>query len=109
MRGGKSFVYDHITFKAMKGMMNQHKITSTTKLCGIFGNPIQHTLSPLIHNAAFGHLKLDFIFLAFKVDHLKGAVDGIRAFDLKGVSVTIPHNQNQSKRPGEYTDTLQKN
>ena len=66
-------------------------ITSTTKLCGIFGNPIEHTLSPLIHNAAFGHLNLDYIFLAFKVSRLKEAVEGIRALDLKGVSVTIPH------------------
>ena len=71
--------------------MNQHTITSTTKLCGIFGNPIEHTLSPLIHNAAFDHLKLNYLFLAFKVTHLKEAVDGIRALNLKGVSVTIPH------------------
>ncbi len=66
-------------------------ITSTTKLCGIIGDPIEHTLSPLIHNAAFGHLALDYVFLAFKVARLKEAVDGIRALDLKGVSVTIPH------------------
>ena len=71
--------------------MSQHNITSATKLCGIFGNPIEHTLSPLIHNAAFSHLNLDYVFLAFKVARLKEAVDGIRALDLKGVSVTIPH------------------
>ncbi len=71
--------------------MNQHTITPTTKLCGIFGNPIEHTLSPLIHNAAFDHLKLNYLFLAFKVTHLKEAVDGIRALNLRGVSVTIPH------------------
>ena len=71
--------------------MSPHTITPETKLCAILGNPIEHTLSPLIHNAAFGHLKLDYIFLAFKVADLQKAVEGIRALDLKGVSVTIPH------------------
>ena len=71
--------------------MNLQNITPETKLCAIFGNPIEHTLSPLIHNAAFDHLNLDYIFLAFKVAHLKEAVQGIRALDIKGISVTIPH------------------
>jgi len=71
--------------------MSPHTITPETKLCAIFGNPIEHTLSPLIHNAAFDHLNLNYVFLAFKVERLKEAVQGIRAFDLKGVSVTIPH------------------
>jgi len=71
--------------------MSPHTITSGTKLCAIFGNPIEHTLSPRIHNAAFEHLHLNYVFLAFKVERLKEAVQGIRALDLKGVSVTIPH------------------
>jgi shikimate dehydrogenase len=71
--------------------MSPHTITPETKLCAILGNPIEHTLSPLIHNAAFDHLNLNYIFLAFNVEHLKEAVHGIRALDLKGVSVTIPH------------------
>jgi shikimate dehydrogenase len=78
-------------FKTMKGRMNLRNITSATKLCAILGNPIEHTLSPLIHNAAFDHLHLNYVFLAFKVEHLKEAVHGIRALDIKGVSVTIPH------------------
>jgi len=71
--------------------MSHQTITSTTKLCALFGNPIEHSLSPLIHNAAFGYLNLDFVFLAFKVARVKEAVEGIRALDMKGVSVTIPH------------------
>lgn len=75
----------------MKGRMNLRNITSATKLCALLGNPIEHTLSPLIHNAAFDHLNLNYVFLAFKVEHLKEAVHGIRALDIKGVSVTLPH------------------
>lgn len=71
--------------------MSHTTITASTKLCAIIGNPIEHSLSPLIHNAAFEHLKLNYVFLAFKVGHLKEAVMGIRALSLKGVSVTIPH------------------
>jgi len=71
--------------------MGHNTITSTTKLCAIIGNPIEHSLSPLIHNAAFEHLKLNYVFLAFEVEHLREAVSGIRALNLKGVSVTIPH------------------
>ena len=71
--------------------MNCSKITAATKLCAIIGNPIGHTLSPLVHNAAFEHLGLDYVFLAFQVEHLQDAVKGIRALDFKGVSVTIPH------------------
>jgi shikimate dehydrogenase len=66
-------------------------ITATTKLCAIIGNPIEHSLSPLIHNTAFKHLKLNYVFLAFEVEQLREAVMGIRALNLKGVSVTIPH------------------
>lgn len=67
------------------------KITAATKICAIIGNPIGHTLSPLVHNAAFEHLGLDYVFLACRVEHLKEAVEGIRALAFKGISVTIPH------------------
>ena len=71
--------------------MNNSTITATTKLCAIIGNPIEHSLSPLIHNAAFEQLKLNYVFLAFEVEQLKEAVVGMRSLNLKGVSVTIPH------------------
>ena len=71
--------------------MGNSAITATTGLCAIIGSPIEHSLSPLIHNAAFKHLSLEYVFLAFKVEHLEEAVKGIRRLNLKGVSVTIPH------------------
>ena len=67
-------------------------ITTNTQLCGVLGNPIEHSLSPAIHNAAFQHLGMDFVYLAFLVEEIKDAVSGIRALgNLRGFSVTIPH------------------
>jgi shikimate dehydrogenase len=71
------------------------KITGRTKLTGLYGYPVEHTLSPLMHNAAFEHLGLDYCYLPFSVhpDSLKSAVEAIRALNLAGVNVTIPHKE----------------
>ncbi len=67
-------------------------INPSTQLCGLLGNPVAHSLSPAIHNAAFRELNLNFVYLAFPVENLEGALQGIRALgNLRGFSVTIPH------------------
>jgi len=68
------------------------EINAHTQLCGLLGNPVEHSLSPAIHNAAFEKLGLNFVYLAFRVEDLPGAVKGLRALgNLRGFSVTIPH------------------
>ncbi len=71
------------------------QITGTTKLLGVIGNPIGHSLSPVIHNAAIEQLGLDYRYLAFPVApaNLAIALDGFAAIGLVGCSVTIPHKQ----------------
>jgi len=68
-------------------------ISGKTKICGVIGNPIQHSLSPTIQNAAFNHLNLDFIFTAFKVKatELEMAIQGMRSLNIYGLNVTMPH------------------
>jgi len=68
-------------------------ISGKTRVCGVIGDPIEHTLSPTIHNAAFNHLKLDFVFLAFRVKaaDLENAVRGMRGLGIHGLNVTMPH------------------
>ena len=67
-------------------------IDAKTKLCGLLGNPVEHSLSPAIHNGAFQKLGLNFVYLAFRVEDLGSAMAGIRALgNLRGFSVTIPH------------------
>jgi shikimate dehydrogenase len=68
-------------------------ISGKTKVCFIIGDPIEHSLSPAIHNAAFAACSLDFVFVALHVkrESLKEAVAGMRAFNMAGGCVTIPH------------------
>ena len=68
------------------------ELNAHTQLCGLLGNPVEHSLSPAVHNAAFETLGLNFVYLAFKVEDLPGAVKGLRSLgNLRGFSVTIPH------------------
>lgn len=64
---------------------------ASTQLYGILGHPVAHSLSPAMHNAAFEALDINAVYLAFDVTDLQGAVHGIRALNLRGASVTIPH------------------
>ncbi len=68
------------------------EIDAQTKLCGVIGNPVEHSLSPAIHNAAFGKMGLNFVYLAFQVEAIGDAMKGLRALgNSRGFSVTIPH------------------
>ncbi|OGL79263.1 shikimate dehydrogenase [Candidatus Uhrbacteria bacterium RIFCSPHIGHO2_12_FULL_54_23] len=69
------------------------KVTAHTQIFGIIGDPVDHSLSPLLHNAAFEALGLDYVFLAFPVQDVEAAVRGVRALGLRGVNVTVPHKQ----------------
>jgi len=67
-------------------------IDFSTQVCAVIGNPVAHSLSPAIHNAAFEFLDLNFIYVACPVEDLKGALEGMRAIkNFRGMSVTIPH------------------
>jgi len=68
-------------------------ISGKTRVCGVIGYPIEHTLSPLMHNAAFEAVGLDYVFLAFKVkpSRVEDAVNGMRALNIRGLNVTMPH------------------
>ncbi|MBD2446166.1 shikimate dehydrogenase [Nostoc sp. FACHB-152] len=70
-------------------------ITGTTKLLGVIGHPVEHSLSPIMHNAALTQLGLDYVYLPFPIDpeNLAVAIAGFAAIGVKGFSVTIPHKQ----------------
>ncbi len=70
-------------------------VSGKTKIIGIFGYPIEHTLSPLMHNAAFKTLGLDFCYVPFKVspEALQCAVQAIRSLNIHGVNITVPHKE----------------
>ncbi|WP_420444255.1 shikimate dehydrogenase [Candidatus Poriferisodalis sp.] len=64
-----------------------------TKVAGVIGDPVQHSLSPALHNAAFTHLGLDWVYTAFAVPAGQGAdaVAAMRVLGIEGLSVTMPH------------------
>ena len=69
------------------------QITGHTKLTGLLGSPVSHSISPMMHNESFHQLDLDYVYLAFDVDteHLSSVVDGLRAMNVRGFNVTMPN------------------
>ncbi|MFX0076783.1 MAG: shikimate dehydrogenase [Candidatus Hermodarchaeota archaeon] len=85
-------------------MLNNPYINARTKVLCVIGHPIEHSMSPVMHNAALKELSLNFIYLAFDVPpkDLEKAVLGFKKHDMKGINVTIPHKE----RIMEYLDTV---
>lgn len=71
------------------------KVTGYTKVLGIFGYPVGHTLSPLMQNAAIEALGLPYIYIPFEVspENLESAINGIKPLDIAGVNITVPHKE----------------
>ena len=71
------------------------QISGQTRLLGVIGHPIAHTLSPVMHNAAIAQLGVDWVYLPFPVapENLAAALNGFAAVGLLGFSVTIPHRR----------------
>jgi len=68
-------------------------INGQTKIFGILGRPVAHSLSPAMHNAGFRHLGINAVYVAFPVTDLAQAVAGLRGLAIGGVSVTIPFKE----------------
>ena len=73
--------------------MMSRVLSGKTKVCGIIGDPIGHTMSPLMHNAAFTKVGIDYLYVPFRVkkEELSQAIAGMRALNIRGLNVTIPH------------------
>jgi shikimate dehydrogenase len=66
-------------------------INQATKLYGVVGLPIGHSLSPIMHNAAFEALSINAVCLAFETQNIQDCLRGMKALPIRGLSVTIPH------------------
>ena len=73
--------------------MSSRIISGRTRLCGVIGDPIEHTMSPAMHNAAFAQVGLGYVYIPFRVkkEGLGQAIDGMRGLNIRGLNVTIPH------------------
>ncbi len=75
-------------------------------MVGVIGDPVAHSLSPLIHNAAFDAMGLDWVSVAFRVaaGHVPEAFAGMRALEIAGLSVTTPHKDAAAASVDELSD-----
>ena len=86
-------------------MRERTSISPQTRVYALIGNPVSHSMSPAIHNAAFVALNLDSIYVAFQVEDVKNALAGMRALDnFRGMSVTIPHKIEVMQHVDEIPD-----
>jgi 3-dehydroquinate dehydratase/shikimate dehydrogenase len=82
-----------LTFREMLDVYHYDELNEETEVYGVIGDPIRHSLSPLIHNAAFREMGLNKVYLPFRVarSDLAMFLQDAKSFRLKGLSVTIPH------------------
>lgn len=74
-------------------------ITGRTAVAGVIGHPVAHSLSPVIHNAGFASLGIDWVYIALDLapNRAQAGLDGMRAFGVKGLSVTMPHKTEMAR------------
>jgi 3-dehydroquinate dehydratase/shikimate dehydrogenase len=82
-----------LSLDAMTGLYGAGRIRGRTRVYGVIGNPIGHSLSPLLHNTAFRARKFDAVFVPFLVRALPDFLSAMEKFGVRGVSVTIPHKE----------------
>jgi 3-dehydroquinate dehydratase/shikimate dehydrogenase len=82
-----------VSLREMKHLYRAHLLTPRTEVYGVIGNPIRHSLSPLLHNTGYAARKRDAVYLPFLVDDLKDFLCAVPELGIRGFSVTIPHKQ----------------
>src|SRR5205085_9809900 len=85
-----------LSYDEIKHVYHYDRIDSETKIYGVIGDPVAHSLSPLIHNTAFQKLGINAVYLPFRVPRasLPDFLKGFEQLPVYGYSVTIPHKEN---------------
>lgn len=87
-----------VHLRDLKDLYRVHQITRKTRVYGVIGNPIGHSLSPLLHNTGYVAAKKDAVFLPFLVEKLDDFLKTLEEFGVAGFSVTLPHKEAIFKR-----------
>ena len=82
---------------AGRGVQYRQSGAAEPPIYAVFGDPVGHSLSPVMHNSALAQAGLDGYYLAFRVADIAAAVSGIRGLGIRGASITIPHKINVMK------------
>jgi 3-dehydroquinate dehydratase/shikimate dehydrogenase len=83
------------SFEEMKSVFHYDRIGPATQVFGVVGDPVAHSLGPLVHNATFHSLRIDSVYVPFRVPrgHLEGFLMEFDGLPVRGYSVTIPHKE----------------
>ncbi len=82
-----------VSLDEMKHLYRAHTLTRRSRVYGVIGDPVGHSLSPLLHNTGFAARRLDAVYLRFLVRQLRDFLAAVPEFGIRGFSVTIPHKQ----------------
>src|SRR6267142_683299 len=82
-----------VSLDEMKHLYRAHTLTRRTRVYGVIGDPIGHSLSPLLHNTGFVSRRVDAVYLPFLVRQLSDFLEAVPEFGIRGFSVTLPHKQ----------------
>jgi 3-dehydroquinate dehydratase/shikimate dehydrogenase len=82
-----------VSLREMMHLYRAHELTRRTRVFGVIGDPVGHSLSPLLHNTGFIARDVDAVYLPFLVHKLKDFLDRVEALGIRGFSVTLPHKQ----------------
>ncbi len=94
-----------LTFRQVRDVYHFHQVTRNSEIYAVIGDPIMHSLSPHVHNAAFRHLGIDAIYVPFRVtrDQFPTFLEDVEPLKIRGFSVTIPHKESAVTKV-EYAD-----
>jgi 3-dehydroquinate dehydratase/shikimate dehydrogenase len=102
LREGSSLAYapigeitapGQVSLHDLKYLYRAHMLSQRTRVYGVIGDPVGHSLSPLFHNTGFIARKIDAVYLPFLVKNLRDFLKAMPEFGIRGFSVTIPHKQ----------------
>jgi len=91
---GQATAPGQVSLHDLKYLYRAHELTRHTRVYGVVGNPVGHSLSPLMHNTGFVARRVDAIYLPFLVKDLRDFLSAVPELGIRGFSVTIPHKQN---------------
>ncbi|OHB94838.1 MAG: hypothetical protein A3I59_01835 [Planctomycetes bacterium RIFCSPLOWO2_02_FULL_50_16] len=88
---GKESAPGQLSARELLDVYNFPRINRTTDIYGLIGNPVAHSVGPLLHNTCFREERLNAVYLPFKVEDLPSFINGFKTLNVRGYSVTIPH------------------
>jgi 3-dehydroquinate dehydratase/shikimate dehydrogenase len=94
---GEATAPGQVSLGTLKHLYRAHELTRRTRVYGVIGDPVGHSLSPLLHNTGFLARKIDAVYLPFLVRDLRDFLKAVPEFGIRGFSVTIPHKQSVLK------------